>query len=183
MHIASTLTPAVSVSRCLVANHPEVHTPTVGSGGWAPGAPCVSAASSWAALLLGVGRSCLRWRRQQGITQQMDLSLFSEPQRACRRCHILWLKASPSTSHGSRGGEQTSRLRETAKSCCKRAWIPGWSELWACFIKFPHVNIPWRGESRSKSHPGSDPPDEGVPMGTEGVSQYDSWGNRDPLLF
>lgn len=82
----------------------------------------------------------------------MDLSLFSEPQRTCHRCHILWLKASPSTSHGSRGGEQTSCLRETAKSCCKRAWIPGWSELWACFIKFPHVNIPCRSESRSKWH-------------------------------
>ena len=49
-------TSGVSVSRCLVANHPEAHTSTVSSGDWALGAPCVSAAISWATLLLGADR-------------------------------------------------------------------------------------------------------------------------------
>lgn len=51
--------------------------------------------------------------------------------------------------------------------------------------RFPHlVNTPWRGGSGSKwTDLMSDPPAKRVPTGVKRVSQYDSWGNGDPLLF
>lgn len=95
-------TPGVSVSCCLVANHPEAHTSAVSSGDWALGAPCVSAAISWATLLLGSDRMLAEVKGPAD-----HLGLFSEPQRTCHFCHILWFKASLEASHCSRVGEKT----------------------------------------------------------------------------